>query len=399
MHSFDSPRKAFLLLFAFAVLVFGFVYFFYAPNFEGYDERTYTGYMKVLNTYGFPGIREAVKRYPTDILPPSPLRILYVFAGSLTCDFSDSCGPEMLALISLLSGIAAVLVSFIFFNAFLLTRTAFFASGLIALSPLGLHMSLRALQDSFFALIVISAILFYHYCWIRGKRSDFVIFGLLLAAGFLTKESMLFLYPVFFAAGVYYYYRNGMKTTALKLLAPLGLAPLVYLAIISWVAGGFDVFITHYASWIPRADKIDYAVHFQQGPWFRYLSDFMLLSPVTFLLAVLGMALPVTDAKDERGRTLLNIYFLGGFIVFGLMSVQNVRLVLFLDIFLRALAVIGTVALVEKVRDMRYRLWAIAILAGFIILVDARQFFQIFVISETYDPVTSNLIAGNGMVK
>ena len=370
-------------------------------NLGGYDEVAYSNYTNILNNQGIKGIRALIKAYPdNDFLrkAPSPLRILFVFIGLISCKLLGNCGVENLALISFFSGMALVIVAFCLFRKWFTPLVAFAATVLVIISPLGIDLSKRALQDSFFALIVISSILFYHNCWTRKKIIDSVILGLLILAGFLTKESMVFIYPCFIAAGIYYWSKNRSVQIS-KILMPLLLAPLAYLVVISWISGGMQIFVNHYLFYGQNAGKIEYTTRFQEGPWFRYFADFMLVSPLTFLFSIIGITAPVSDKQNLSGRKIASLCFLSGLAVFSLLPVMNLRIVFFLDVFLRALAVIGALSIIERIRFGRFRYFVAGLLICFLISSEIYQFFHLFVKSGIYDPITIELIKANGFVK
>ncbi|MFA5830818.1 MAG: glycosyltransferase family 39 protein [Candidatus Paceibacterota bacterium] len=402
--SLRSFKKSFLCL-----LLLSFITFILSgialsdKQLVGYDETYYGKYTKTLNEQGISGIREIISAFPEEKAaeaPPTPLRILFISASAGTCRILSVCGVENAAIISFLSGIALVLVSFLFFRKLFTEETAFFSASLIAISPLVLALSARALQDTFFTLIVMGCVLSYHLCWTRKKTIDPIIFGLLLFAGFLTKETMALFYPCFLVLGMYYRKQKNSHSPLLNIGLSLFFAPMAYFIAISWIAGGARVFLNYYLLWSERVVNVPYVIKFQQGAWFRYLVDFMLISPLTFFLAIMGITVPTNDKKNANGRNISVLYFFSILAVFSSFSaVYNLRMVIFLDVFIRALAVIGVIGVVSKIQNIRYRYFAATLLFAFIIIVEFFQFSQLFVISSVYDPVTSALVHANGFIK
>jgi 4-amino-4-deoxy-L-arabinose transferase-like glycosyltransferase len=399
MFSKISPIKKYAFtLILLIIAVFGTLKIFHQVQLGGYDERAYNFYMNTVNTYGIGAISSLSQNYykvPENERPPIPIRAFFIFTGALTCQIADTCGLQNLAMISLFSRIFLILIAFFWLIEIFDPKIAFSSAVLLLLSPAGLWSAERALQDSFFALIMIAGIIAYHYCWKSENRPAPFIFSAILVAGFLTKESMVFLYPCFLVVGIYYWGEN--KTINWKrTLVPIIISPFIYLLIISSLVGSLSDVIRQELFFIQGMNKIAYVVQFQLGPWYRPIIDWMLVSPVVFLLAVVGIVIPVSSEKINTGRNLMSLYFVSGLLVFGAFSIQNLRYVLFLDVFICVLAVIGALSLSEKVKNRRYQmaifLFILLIVAG----TEVLQFFKIFVVVGVYDPVTSVLISALG---
>jgi 4-amino-4-deoxy-L-arabinose transferase-like glycosyltransferase len=387
--------RSFIVIFILSVLVFTLASHRPTPA-VGYDEARYAGYMNILHTYGIDGVRGMFQILveKKDSTNPSPLRILNYFIGELSCYFTSDCGINNLVAVSLFSVVALTLVAFFLLFEWFTPLIAVLSSSLFIFSPLLLHLSGRALQDPLFALIIVSSILYYHRCWTRKNTSDSIILGILLFAGFLTKELMIFVYPCFVVVGIYYW-KSTNAFPVKRIVAPLVLAPIVYLKIIIWIAGGADAFFSFYLSFSQQFSSVPYALNYH-GPWFHYLVDFILVSPLTVLLAIVGMVIPEQNEKNKNGKNLALLYLLSGLVVFGALSLHNIRYLLFVDLFIRLFAVFGAVALLRRISNKRYFLFAMAFLVSCIIGIEIYQFVRIFVIFGTYDPVTSVLMQANG---
>jgi glycosyltransferase involved in cell wall biosynthesis len=401
---FESTKKSFLFLLILTLAVFiasGVA--LSNKKLNGYDEGYYGKYIKILNEEGVAGIRNIIQTFPSEKVneaPPTPLRILFISASATTCHVLAVCGVENAGIISLLSGIALVFVSFFLFRKLFTSEVALLSASLVAMSPLVLALSARALQDTFFTLIVIGCVLLYHLCWTRKKIIDPILFGILLFAGFLTKETMVFFYPCFLIIGVQYYQQKTEHASLKNIALALSIAPLIYFITISWVAGGMWAFIDYYLLWSKRVMNVPYVLHYQQGAWFRYLVDFTLLSPLTFFLAIIGITIPLPDKKNNTGRKIAVLYFFSILAIFSSFSaVYNLRMIIFLDVFVRALAVLGVVGIISKIQKKFYRYFVGMLLFLCLALVEFSQFSQLFVISNIYDPVTKDLISANGFIK
>src|SRR5437588_3009050 len=147
------------------------------------------------------------------------------------------------------------------------------------------------------------------------------------------------------------------------LVLPLVAAPLIYFLIEIGICGGIGNFIDIYRTYASRQQKLEYTVHYEKGPWFRYLVDLLAIAPAVFVAGIIGMSAPVDEAS-RHGRNLALIYFLGALLLFSQLPIINVRLVLFLDMFLRLGAVLGASYLASS----GGRTWVRGVLAGVLVL-------------------------------
>ena len=128
-----------------------------------------------------------------------------------------------------------------------------------------------------------------------------------------------------------------------------------------------------------------YSLRFGSGPWYRYVVDFLLLSPWTMLLYLtwLGM-LAAARRTDFRLLVwaLLPILYLVGLSP----TVRFVRWAMPLDVPIRLGCVLAVWSL------LRGRLaGARPVAIGLLMLVDIGSFLAIFVTANVYDP-TSDLL-------
>ncbi|MDD5431710.1 MAG: glycosyltransferase family 39 protein [Candidatus Omnitrophica bacterium] len=395
LNSFKKNLIILILLSLFVrIITFGSV------ELNGYDERAYNIFMQALHKDGISGIRDLVNSYPSDEFlsqGPLPFRILFYLLGALTCKVFGHCSLSNLAIISFFSGFGIIIAGFILFRKWFSPGVAFLSALLLITSPLAIALSRRALQDSFFTFIVILSILFFHRCLFRGKKADFYLLGLFVLLGLLTKESMILLYPCFGLIAIYYRENLSSKLLA-KLFIFLIISPILYLLISACLAGGFDVYFKTYLQYLFMQNKIAYAIKYQSGGLLRYIIDFMLVSPFVFLFSIFGLVTFLLSRIAKSKADSAVIYLAGGFLVFSLLPIMNLRLVLFLDLFLRAFVILGVVFIARKIKIRRFSYTVIILLLLFLISADISQYFRLFIKSNIYDPVTIELMRGNGLI-
>jgi 4-amino-4-deoxy-L-arabinose transferase-like glycosyltransferase len=363
----------------------------------GWDERAYVVFAQTLDkAAGLSGIRYWLRDYPlNEQLQKSPLflRVGFIVPAMLTCKLLGGFTTDNLAWLSFACGAGLVLLGARFANDLGGRRMSMLCGVLLLSSPLATALSRRATQDSFAALLTLASLYFFDRCWRRRSVLDLIALGCCLCLAFLAKETTLLLYPIMAAAAAYY--SSAMRLRgSLLLLVPLILAPVVYLLIEIGICGGISNLVSTYHTYASLQQSIEYTVHYEKGPWFRYLLDFLALAPLTLIAAIIGFATPQTDSL-RHGRNLALIYFAAAVLLFGQMPVLNVRLLLFADMFIRFAAVAGIIYVAARFGAA----WSARVVylgIGLLVLTDAFQFYQLFIAGNVYSPTTFLLLRAEG---
>ena len=158
---------------------------------------------------------------------------------------------------------------------------------LVAVAPLQIHLAQRALIDGYFAFwAVLCAWFLWENLQTPNHAGWLCAFGFSLFVLILTKENAAFVfaalavtYLVFQTAGLG---RGGSVTV---LFVSLG-AVLLALFILASMVGGLGEWISFYQMFVRKSAALPYARIHQDGPWFRYLIDFILLSPLVVVFAL-----------------------------------------------------------------------------------------------------------------
>jgi len=366
----------------------------------GFDEQMYRIFAIALGTDGPAAIRYIVQQFPDNETlrqGPLPLRIAYIAACTLAGKLLGGYSFFNLALVSLISGIGVIILGYFLLREWFGPSVVFLSCLLLVTSPLAAGLSRRALSDSFFTFLAAGIFLFYDRSWRYKRMRDALCLGVFLTTAFLAKESVLLLYPCLGLAA--FYYRKEMHCVMpLRIAVPLFLSPLIYLLVSAWIAGGLQAYLHTYITYSQMPRSIAYSLKFQKGPWFRYLIDFFLISPGVYIFSLAGMC-SFVRLQDSFGRRLAVVYSLGGLVLFSMLIFFNLRLVLFVDIFLRALAALGILSLAGRFKNINYRYAALAVLLILVLATDIHQFFKLFIRAGVYDPVTAFLIDANGFVR
>jgi len=363
----------------------------------GWDERAYVVFAQMLDKHGVSGIRQWMHDYPTnESLQKSPLllRVGFIVPAMFTCKILGGFNVDSLAWLSFVCGVGLVLLGARLAEKVAGLKMSISCGVLLVTSPLAAGLSRRATQDSFAALVIVACFYFFDRCWRRRSVIDLIALGLCLCLALLTKESSLLLYPIMAVAAAYYFRAMKLRPS-IWILFPLAAAPLVYLTIELGLCGGLDNFISTYRTYVSFQQTLAYTVHFEKGPWFRYLLDFFAISPLVFIAGIVGFAATIEEGI-RHGRNLALFNFTAGILLFSQMPVVNVRLVLFGDVFLRLGAAAGIAYLAARFSQNASR-YALYIGIALLVLTDAFQFYQIFMVGNVYSPTTFLLLRAENL--
>ena len=264
-------------------------------------------------------------------------------------------------------------------------RIALGTALLLATSPLGLGMARRALSDNLNALLMTIALLLCIEALARDWRRGWSFVALGFGAAFLAKELNLVLIPIGLGLLAAEAVRRG-RAPSLVALACISVVPvLLSTGVLGLVAGGLEPVAKAFALLAGGASGSDYARRWGGGPWFRYVLDFLLLSPATTLLYVVSLGVLVGERSDDprlRSWALVPVLFVAA----TLSLPKFVRWALPLDVPLR----LGAAAALARLSGGR-----VAIFAGMVCLLmvaDLMAFHRFFVTADIYDPTTRLLL-------
>lgn len=357
----------------------------------GYDERSYARYADAFAA-GVPALRQLFASYPKDetlAKGPPPTRIAFVVLSALPCKLAGRCGAQGVLDVALWFGALLAPAAFLVLRRWVEPRVAVVAGILVAVSPLGLAMSQRALQDTFFAVVALGFVGAHDWYWRRPGIAAAAAVGAAFSVALLTKESAgaLLLMQVLLALGVYWP-RCRTAVNVWPLVLAVGAGGFAALVVLTKVAGDLATLQATYAFYVKTVPEIPYSLDRQGGAWFRYAVDFLMLSPLTLLFV------PYAIGKVETGKLLAQLAV--GALVFSSLPILNARFVLVLDVLLRGVVAAGIYAVWRK-RGGAAAV-AVAILA-LMLASDWGQFWRLFREGGVYDPVTFELARGLGFFR
>jgi len=352
----------------------------------GWDESAYAYFAQTWSREGAAGIRRLLADYPHDERlqkSPLPLRVAFIVAGSATCKLTGGYSADNLAWLSFCAGLAMVAAGTLF--AWEMTASpviAWLTGLLLCTSPLAAGLSLRATQDSFMGLVTVLALWLFYRTSRRASLVNCVLLGVCVLVGFLTKETLAFIYPLMGCAMAWQHFVEKRKIAWL-VVVPLAVAPVLYFIIAAMLCGGIGNYISTYEFYGTLQEKLGYTTHYEKGPWHAYFVDFLAISPAVFFAAIAGLAALQPPARENAGYGLCLVLFAGGCLVFGMLPVINIRLLLFADFFLR-------VAAAAPVYRLSRQYPRLAVLAGVVfcglLASDWRVYQHVFIEGRLYSP-------------
>jgi hypothetical protein len=366
----------------------------------GMDEGLYRQYVfEVIGTglTSYPVIiehyMEVQRPLKGSILPP--MRFLYIFSAYL---WHLVFGSEPL------SALKAVASLFSILTLGLSTAIAWRMKGracalgvaaLMAFAPTQIHMSQHALVDGFFtfwALLCLWAL------WenLRTPRRWPWLFTYAFALSLLvlTKENAFFVFVGMVAIiSLNRWLQIGTVTRELVVATFVG--PLLGVTTLVWLAGGIDTLLAAYQLSVSKNYDLPYAIMTGDGPWYRYLVDLLLVSPIILILAFGTLFCLNRTMKPE----LFFIVFIAAsyLIMCNVKYGMNLRYTNMWDMPLRFLAITQLTLLTSLL--VRYRMVILCGAVGLICLTELRQYIILFVQYPLYELVPDGLLRALRILK
>ncbi len=397
----DGRRRLFLVAFILIAVAGVALRIYPSSSFTriGYDEGLYRGYVTDLINHGITSYPDFAEHYveqqqklPAAILPPT--RFLYIFSAYL---WHEITGAEALTALHQVSCLFSVLLLFAASAFAWRLAGPLWALAILALmscAPTQIHMAQHALIDGFFAFW---ATLTLWFLWENLRRPNdskwLALFGASLALMVLTKENAVFAYiGLAGVVGLNRWLRFGTVTPRLLLVAMAG--PLAGVVGLIFLSGGAETFYLIYRLLVSKASVLPYAIATGDGPWYRYLVDLLLASPLIFLLAWAAIfRLKFTDKPSLYLLTfVVSTYLLMCNIRYGM----NLRYTNMWDMPLRYLA-LG--CLVDITHSFRRREIFLVVAVLLLCAIDLRQYYIFFVQHDLYELVTAGLLRALQILK
>lgn len=356
----------------------------------GTDEGYYSQYVDDLAAKSWPQVLSEYiadeKKGGETKLPPT--RILFL-GSALTIHALTGCESiEALRLISWASAIGTLIVCAVFVSRMSGPVTALAVTALLACSPLLIHLAHRALIDGYFAFTALLAVWgLWESLRAPADRRWLALYAAGLAAMVLTKENAAFAFVALLAIiALNRWLKVGTVTR--PLLVVTFAAPALAAIVLIITAGGPGPLIEAYRLNATKSVVLPYAIQTGDGPWHRYLLDFLLVSPAVTLLAVAALA--GTHWRDPAKRHLA-IFILVSFALMAQVRYgMNMRYGAMWVLPLCWLAFNLLASLSEKIAP-RFRTAALTAVVFIVCATELHSYHRLFVAGNIYDPVPGAL--------
>lgn len=269
-------------------------------------------------------------------------------------------------------------------------------TALMATAPLQVYLSQRALIDGYFAFWATAAV---WLAWENLRRPRhlgwLVAYTLSLTILTLTKENAAFVVAAIFGVLVLNRFLK-VGTVTPQLFAATVIGPALAILLLAGLMGGLGQWIDFNRMFVAKSRTNFYSIMAQDGPWYRYAVDWVIVSPA--LIAFATARLFQMRRSDQIGT------FLAAFLLLSFAAMSSVkygislRYAAYWDLPLCWLACSQAMALRRRFTQVRPAL----VITGCILLLSAvgvNQYVRFFVVGGVYDPVTAGLVWSSGMEK
>src|SRR2546421_9900092 len=371
-----------------------------AFNKIGFDEGLYREYVNALSKGGlgsYPDIVEGYidvqKKLPGSILPP--LRFLYIFTAYTWHSLFGSEALDALHQVAALFSMLTLALATLFVWRVRGPIWAIAIAALMTVAPTQLHMSQHALVDGFF---IFWALLALWLCWenLQAPRDWRWLVGYVIALALLvlTKENSFFVWIALVALLVTNrWLQFGTITRELAIATLLG--PLLGVVVLIFLAGGIDMFVQSYQLSVGKNFQLHYAILTGDGPWYRYLVDLLLVSPIVLVLAF-GTIFRLN--RTMKPELFMSIFIAASYLVMcNVKYGMNLRYANMWDLPFRFLAFSEIVWLASWIKQYQGLIIGavVALLAG----IEFHQYLVLAVRYPLYELVTHDLLQALQILK
>ncbi len=364
------------------------------------DGTWYMQYMQRIASEGpsaFPSLFESWNADPNAWIFPTPSRVGFITTSAL-CARLFGTTVETFHGLCVASFAAWVVVNTWFARRRFGDTFALLLAALMAFSPLLLGMSRLVLSDSFTTLCLSVAVWsFLELVEAPSSARWLWIFCVSFAWVILVKELTILVAGPFAAFVLVERYLRGNPLPLRRFALALAVPPLCTLPIFVLAAGSPATLFETLRHVLTSPATNDYAMRLNSGPWYRYLIDYLCLSPWITVLALgaVGVVLVRARAATLPRACLYFTVLMIGLLFEHAFFIKNVRYLTILEMPLRILALW---MLFEIAGRTRRATWIVACIVVVLCMLDWRTFVAFWVVGGLYDPVTPVLMRLRDMV-
>ncbi|MFH0731693.1 MAG: glycosyltransferase family 39 protein [Candidatus Omnitrophota bacterium] len=284
------------------------------------DERVYTYHASTISTQGLSATKALVAQNHADkkmwIYPP-PIRIGYIYLCAGLMKLLNSTDEKTLVHISLFFSVLSLALLAFMALRFLNRWAALCSIVFMAVSPVELAIARRVWQDGVVGFFSLALVYFCCEISLNHKRKIwyalFFIFGIYSMLIKDRSSITIFGLLVIWILVVAWFNQKSLK--AVFLLAALSMASVVMSILIIGLATGdardFFKILIHMSG---AVQNNTYAVTYQNGPWYYFITGFWLLSPVCTVFGLIGIITAFLQRQNEKLYFGL-VFFIVAFVI------------------------------------------------------------------------------------
>jgi hypothetical protein len=399
-----AGRKIFVTVIMGALFGIGtFLRVFPSAGFErvGFDEHGYMVFVKQIQTAGFWNYDAVVKLYverqskqPDAVVPAT--RATFLAPAALVGEVFHLDAFHALRTTAATAGVLMLLLSAFFAYRLGGTIPMLGVTALVATAPLQIYLSQRALIDGYFAFWAVAVLWLAwenlqrprHWGWLGA-------YTICLTILVLTKENAAFVvFAIFGVLLLNQFLRMGTVTPHLLLATIIG--PTIAVLVLAAMVGGAWEWVQFNRMFVAKSRANFYSIMAQDGPWYRYVVDFVIISPL--LAAFACGRIFQTRKADQAGIFMAAFLLLSVAAMSAVKYGMSLRYAAFCDIPLCWLACSQAIALSKRSSKCHPAIVASALLL-ILSAVGVNQYVRFFVKGGVYDPTTAALVWSSGMEK
>jgi 4-amino-4-deoxy-L-arabinose transferase-like glycosyltransferase len=366
------------------------------------DDGYYLRYMTTVGRDGlsaFPGLFHAWNETPRDWLHPPPTRLVFITASAV---LSLVMGADLrtLSWLSLLSTLGWTTSIWFFARRRLGDVFALALAALCGFSPLMMGLGRVALMDTFACMTVTLALwLFLEALEQPGVLLWRVLFGLAFLLALMTKELSVFIVPPLVVLVLLERYVRKTPLSLAAFAAAFAVPALIAGPTFILAAGGIGPLLTTTGKVLAAPKTMEYAIQFCSGPWYRYLIDFLCLSPFPTVLGLLSVGSLVDRLRAGAWPRPQLLFLLVGVALLAEQAplIKNARYMVSFELPLRFLALTWLFHLTAELRT-RWRVLLVGAVILTLCALDWQSFRRDWVKKQGYDPVTYQLMVWRKMI-
>jgi hypothetical protein len=367
----------------------------------GFDEQMYATYTDAAVKYGLTDYARVVDDYIAaqtkqhDAVVPA-MRIGLIWPAAIISRMTGVNGMRAVRIFAAATAVLLLLATAAIGYRLGTPKQTLIVTALVAAAPLQIFLAQRSLGDEPFAFwAVLTAWFFFESLRDPKSRTWVIAFAISLFMLVLTKENAAFVCAALFATWLCLVLAR-VTPPNFVLLGAAAITGSAAVVILASYLGGLPQWFAFYRLYAAKSAAIPYVLRFQDGPWYRYLVDFTLMSPVIVALVFARLA-----KIDKQSRAdLFWALFLGfSFIAMSIVRFgMSLRFAAYWDEPLRWLAASEIVFLANRFAP-RFRNGVMIVAVVVLIAVDLAQYDRFFIKAGIYDPVSSHLLRASWMVK